>query len=61
MFRYSRSRFNSGSARIITVEVVVALYQPEFKTKVSTALDKKRVSVPINLLDKILALTRPIG
>ena len=39
VFQYSRCRFNSGSARIITAELVARLHPPGSKNKVATAID----------------------
>ena len=42
VFRDYRGRFNSGTVRIITVELVAGLTHPlEIKTKIATALDMK--------------------
>ena len=41
MFRYSRGRFKSGLAHIITAELVVRLNPLEFKSEVATAPDMK--------------------
>ena len=38
-FRYSRGRFESGPAHIITAELMAGLNRPELKAKVTTALD----------------------
>ena len=41
VFRYSRGRFKSGPAHIITVDLVAELSPREFRTEVATALDIK--------------------
>ena len=41
VFRESCGRFKSGPPGIITAELVAGLYPPEFKIKVTTALDVK--------------------
>ena len=42
VFQYSRSRFRSGPAHVITAELVAGLDPPEFETTVATALDMKK-------------------